>query len=109
MAQHHHSGFLDGRAEAEAVELYTQTGRGPEKPLAVLNQPRQAGWQGKRLGLGEGDQCKPPARQMSGKEQPGQLSFVILQLERQNIPGPGQEVGVSTLPGDRRAQSERPE
>ena len=91
------------------MELYTQTGRGPEKPLALLHQPRPAGWQGKQLGLGEGGQCKPPAHHMSGTEQPGQLRFVILQLERQSIPGPGQEVGVSTLPGDRRAQGERPE
>lgn len=51
---------------------------------------KQAGWvAAEAIRTRAGDQSKPPAHQQSGEERPGQLSFAVLQPERQSIPGPG--------------------
>ena len=51
---------------------------------------KQAGWvAAEAIRTRAGDQSKPPAHQQSGEEQPGQLSFAVLQPERQSVPGLG--------------------
>lgn len=88
---HHCSGLLDGRG-----------GHRPWSCMSRLGMAREAG----RLGgsrssedQGRGPE-QAPSHQQSGEEQPGQLSFAILQPERQSLPGPGGG-GVSTLHGHR--------
>ena len=73
MESRHHSGFLDGRAEAETVELYTQPGSHWVSPINM------GSWVAEEAVRARGRESiqAPSPSQKSGKKQSGQLSFAL--------------------------------